>query len=352
MEIKIEESFKKARTQTELEESKKEMFVRLHQRECIVRLFDGKKYILPMKLRVVDVVRWGYKPSMEVSKMDAMHDTPNGEGRPPPEAASRAPKQQSGTYSVQYFSQSSGQQPEAEPKEEAQPEEERENPFAPQEAMGEDSIMISDDEEEPAEESAQDEERQEEEGREEEPASERETPEEEEPWPEDEPLEEETPADEEEQPKPAPKRGRRGMVKVDFNEFDEQLRKEPAKGQIASRRLRSPADADEEPEEEKPARKRSRKKARAEESEDKTNLDPRQLRPPAEAGDGEAPLTQVMDDDSELAAKLARIREKAMRVQMEREEEAPAPKKAAGKRAPAKKPAAKAKPAPKKGKKK
>jgi len=62
MEIKIEESFKKSRSQTELEESKKEMFVRLHQKECIVRLFDGKKYILPMKLRVVDVYsKWGYK---------------------------------------------------------------------------------------------------------------------------------------------------------------------------------------------------------------------------------------------------------------------------------------------------
>jgi len=61
MEIKIEESFKKSRTQTELEESKKEMFIRLHQRECIVRLFDGKRYILPMKLRVVDVNSvWGY----------------------------------------------------------------------------------------------------------------------------------------------------------------------------------------------------------------------------------------------------------------------------------------------------
>jgi len=74
MEIKIEESFKKARTQTELEESKKEMFVRLHQRECIVRLFDGKKYILPMKLKVVDVARWGYNSSMELSQMDAKHD--------------------------------------------------------------------------------------------------------------------------------------------------------------------------------------------------------------------------------------------------------------------------------------
>ena len=87
MEIKIEESFKKARTQTELEESKKEMFVRLHQRECIVRLFDGKKYILPMKLHVVDVARWGYKPSMELSQMDASHDTqdakPGGAPSPP-----------------------------------------------------------------------------------------------------------------------------------------------------------------------------------------------------------------------------------------------------------------------------
>ncbi|MFA6908084.1 MAG: DUF87 domain-containing protein, partial [Candidatus Micrarchaeia archaeon] len=83
MEIKIEESFKKARTQTELEESKKEMFVRLHQRECIVRLFDGKKYILPMKLHVVDVARWGYKPSMELSQMDAAHDTDDAGGKPP-----------------------------------------------------------------------------------------------------------------------------------------------------------------------------------------------------------------------------------------------------------------------------
>ncbi|MCX6778087.1 MAG: hypothetical protein NT157_04345, partial [Candidatus Micrarchaeota archaeon] len=62
MEIKVEEYFKKARSQMEIEESKKEMFVRLHQRECIVRLFDGKKYLLPMKLRVVDAKKWGYEP--------------------------------------------------------------------------------------------------------------------------------------------------------------------------------------------------------------------------------------------------------------------------------------------------
>jgi len=59
MEIKIEEYFKKHRSTTELEESKKEMFVRLHQRECIVRLYDGKRYLLPMKLRVVDMKKWG-----------------------------------------------------------------------------------------------------------------------------------------------------------------------------------------------------------------------------------------------------------------------------------------------------
>ena len=58
IEIKIEEYFKKHRSLGELEESKKEMFVKLHQRECIVRLFDGTKYILPMKLKVVDVARW------------------------------------------------------------------------------------------------------------------------------------------------------------------------------------------------------------------------------------------------------------------------------------------------------
>lgn len=61
IEIKIEEYFKKHRSQTELEESKKEMFVKLHQREAIVRLFDGTRYIIPMKLKVVDVERWKEK---------------------------------------------------------------------------------------------------------------------------------------------------------------------------------------------------------------------------------------------------------------------------------------------------
>ncbi len=67
MEIKVEEYFKKARSQTEIEESKKEMFVRLHQRECMVRLYDGKKYILPMKLRVVDIAKYGYIQGMEAN---------------------------------------------------------------------------------------------------------------------------------------------------------------------------------------------------------------------------------------------------------------------------------------------
>ncbi|MBI5046377.1 hypothetical protein HZC07_01455, partial [Candidatus Micrarchaeota archaeon] len=59
MEIKVEEYFKKHRATTELEESKREMFVRLHQRECIVRLFDGTKYLLPMKLKITDAAKWG-----------------------------------------------------------------------------------------------------------------------------------------------------------------------------------------------------------------------------------------------------------------------------------------------------
>jgi hypothetical protein len=77
MEIKVEEYFKKSRGQTELEESKKEMFVRLHQRECIVRLFDGVKYLLPMKLRMVDIKRWG----LVENKFSSGSDEPSGESR-------------------------------------------------------------------------------------------------------------------------------------------------------------------------------------------------------------------------------------------------------------------------------
>jgi len=58
MEIKVEEYFKKHRSQGEIEEAKKEMFARLQQRECIARLFNGKSYLLPMKLKVVDVKDW------------------------------------------------------------------------------------------------------------------------------------------------------------------------------------------------------------------------------------------------------------------------------------------------------
>ena len=76
MEIKVEEYFKKHRATTELEESKKEMFVRLHQRECIVRLFDGVKYLLPMKLKIVDARKWGLREGAD----------PYVERTPPPEA--------------------------------------------------------------------------------------------------------------------------------------------------------------------------------------------------------------------------------------------------------------------------
>jgi hypothetical protein len=111
MEIKIEEFFKKNRTQTELEESKKEMFVRLNQRECIVRLFDGKTYMIPMKVRVVDAAKWGWNKSMEVKETgeveqnEADPDNPGAQGsgsRPPwvaPEEkkAAQAEKQENAT---------------------------------------------------------------------------------------------------------------------------------------------------------------------------------------------------------------------------------------------------------------
>ncbi len=86
MEIKVEEYFKKHRATTELEESKKEMFVRLHQRECIVRLFDGTKYLLPMKVRMVDMAKWGYhdmnkvyqpKPKTQLEPVQNQTSVPN-----------------------------------------------------------------------------------------------------------------------------------------------------------------------------------------------------------------------------------------------------------------------------------
>ena len=63
MEIKVEEFFKKKTSPSELEESKKEMFLKLHPRECIVRLFDGAKYILPMKVKTVNMETWRNMPS-------------------------------------------------------------------------------------------------------------------------------------------------------------------------------------------------------------------------------------------------------------------------------------------------
>lgn len=78
MEIKLEEYFKKRRAQTELEESKKEMFIRLNQRECIARLYDGKNYLIPMKLKVVDAHKWGFNESMEVDAKGGPQDMPPG----------------------------------------------------------------------------------------------------------------------------------------------------------------------------------------------------------------------------------------------------------------------------------
>ncbi|MFA6531065.1 MAG: DUF87 domain-containing protein [Candidatus Micrarchaeia archaeon] len=61
MEIKVEEFFKKKVSPSELEQSKKEMFLKLHPREAIVRLFDGVKYILPMKVKTADLEMWRKK---------------------------------------------------------------------------------------------------------------------------------------------------------------------------------------------------------------------------------------------------------------------------------------------------
>jgi len=58
MEIKVEEYFKKKLSPSELEQAIREMFINLDPQECIVRLFDGKKYILPMKVKTVDMKKW------------------------------------------------------------------------------------------------------------------------------------------------------------------------------------------------------------------------------------------------------------------------------------------------------
>ena len=54
LDIRMEEFFKKNMSETELEEAKKQMFIRLQQRQCIVRLFDGRTYLIPMKVSTVD----------------------------------------------------------------------------------------------------------------------------------------------------------------------------------------------------------------------------------------------------------------------------------------------------------
>jgi len=58
MEIKFEDYFTKVMSAAELEEKKKELFVRLAFREAIVRLFDGERYLPPAKVRTVEVEKW------------------------------------------------------------------------------------------------------------------------------------------------------------------------------------------------------------------------------------------------------------------------------------------------------
>ena len=81
MEIKVEEFFKKHVSPSELEESKREMFVKLHTQECIIRLFDGDKYILPMKVKTVDVNDWASPPDSAAPRAGGS----NAVGREAPE---------------------------------------------------------------------------------------------------------------------------------------------------------------------------------------------------------------------------------------------------------------------------
>ncbi|MFA6214203.1 MAG: DUF87 domain-containing protein [Candidatus Micrarchaeia archaeon] len=369
MEIKIEESFKKARTQTELEESKKEMFVRLHQRECIVRLFDGKKYILPMKLHVVDVAKWGYSPSMEVSKMDAMHDTADEGGKPPaggqaaeqPKPAqtsvysqSTGAQQSSASYSIQYGAakprppQEQDEKPE-EKEDGSEPEGEEEKPKAfNDELLGmkleEDSpIKLSDDEEPHEEEESEEDiaEKEEElaleqeiakarrrhaalkseeggkegQAEEEAPAEDEEPSEEEVPGEEDVPLEEEEPGEE---PSPKPKSKHKPIY---MPEYEPTYEEEEKPARRATRRAKE--ETEEEPEEEAP-----------EEQEE------------APASKASLKVKREEEEDASIAEKLRRIREKAAararthqpEVSMPKEEEAPAPQKPAKAKAAAKEP--------------
>jgi len=302
---------------------------------------------------VVDVARWGYKPSMEVSKMDAMNDTPD-EGKPPAQKAQQ-PEQKAGTYNVSYASQPSHSPPdvpmhkqekktdEEEQGQEPGQQEEKENPFAPQQSMDENELMVAkDDSEQPASE--------EEPAAEEELSAEQEAPQEdeqpeqaaeqEETAPEEEiaPDDEETPEEEppEDEPKPAPKKGRRGMVKVDFEDF------EPEAPAAKPARRKAKAEPEEESfEEEKPPRRKKPKPVQEEPEEEAPRRRKAAVLPEVD-DDGEEPITPVTDEDEVLAEKLARIRAKAMKMHPENEE-APAPAKKAGKKPAAKKPAKKGK---------
>ncbi len=92
MEIKVEEFFKKAVSPSELEESKREMFVKLHTQECIIRLFEGEKYILPMKMKTVDVDNWR-KTWEPTSTRPPMNLPPKPPSAPPP---AKPPSSQAG----------------------------------------------------------------------------------------------------------------------------------------------------------------------------------------------------------------------------------------------------------------
>ncbi len=58
MDIKVEEYFKKQRQPSELEEEKKDLFINLMPRECVVRLFDGSRHMMPVKVFVSDMKNW------------------------------------------------------------------------------------------------------------------------------------------------------------------------------------------------------------------------------------------------------------------------------------------------------
>jgi len=74
MDIRIEEFFKKNMSETELEEAKKQMFIRLQQRQCITRLFDGKTYLIPMRVSTVDYRKFVPESVWKKSEHAMMND--------------------------------------------------------------------------------------------------------------------------------------------------------------------------------------------------------------------------------------------------------------------------------------